>query len=296
MAEIPENSVSQTLNPRHARTRILKLLLRNRKASVGAVILLILALSAVFAPYITSYSPSSQNMRNRLQPPSYGNLLGTDQFGRDSFTRIIYGGRLSLRVGFTAVGIALLIGGSMGLAAGYYGGIIDNVIMRIVDVMLALPGFLLALAIVAALGPGLENVIMAIGIAYIPQFARVMRSSVLTIRELDYVASAQAVGASDWRILLFHVVPNSINPIIVLSTLAMAGAILSAAGLSFLGMGAQPPTPEWGSMIATSRPFIRVAHHVVTFPGIAIFVTVLSLNMVGDGLRDVLDPRMKNIS
>lgn len=296
MADTADTGGGRTLNPRHARTRILKLLLRNRKAAVGAVVLFILAFSAVFAPFITTYSPSAQNMRNRLQPPSAENLFGTDQFGRDTFTRIIYGGRLSLRVGFTAVGIALLIGGAMGLASGYYGGIVDNVIMRVVDVMLALPGFLLALAIVAALGPGLENVIMAIGIAYIPQFARVMRSSVLTIRELDYVASAQAVGASDWRILLFHVLPNSINPVIVLSTLAMAGAILSAAGLSFLGMGAQPPTPEWGSMIATSRPFLRVAHHVVTYPGLAIFITVLSLNMVGDGLRDVLDPRMKNVS
>ncbi len=273
------------------RTKVLKVMFRNKKAVVGAVILLAFAVGAIFAPFLTPYEPHRQDVRNRLQAPSRDNYLGTDQFGRDILTRILYGGRLSLRVGFTSVGIALAIGGSMGLIAGYYGGFIDNLFMRFVDVLLALPGFLLALAIVASLGPGLENVIIAIGIANIPAFARMMRSSVLTVKELDYVAASVAVGCSDFRILLKHVLPNSINPIIVLATLGLAGAILSAAGLSFLGMGAQPPTPEWGSMIATARPFIRVAHYPVTFPGLAIFFTVLSLNMVGDGLRDALDPR-----
>lgn len=273
------------------RTKVLKVMFRNKKAVVGAVILLAFAVGAIFAPFLTPYEPHRQDVRNRLQAPSRDNYLGTDQFGRDILTRILYGGRLSLRVGFTSVGIALAIGGSMGLIAGYYGGFIDNLFMRFVDVLLALPGFLLALAIVASLGPGLENVIIAIGIANIPAFARMMRSSVLTVKELDYVAASVAVGCSDFRILLKHVLPNSINPIIVLATLGLAGAILSAAGLSFLGMGAQPPTPEWGSMIATARPFIRVAHYPVTFPGLAIFLTVLSLNMVGDGLRDALDPR-----
>ncbi len=189
----------------------------------------------------------------------------------------------------------MLIGCTLGLVAGYYGGVIDNVIMRVVDVLMALPGFLLALSIVAALGPGLQNVVLAIGVSYIPSFARMMRSAVISTRELDYVDAARSLGAKDRRIILTHVLPNSISPIIVLTTLRMAGAILSAAGLSFLGMGAQPPTAEWGSMIANSRPFIRVSHWAVTSPGLAIFTTVMCLNLVGDGLRDALDPRLKNV-
>jgi peptide/nickel transport system permease protein len=198
-------------------------------------------------------------------------------------------------VGFLSISFALVVGCFLGLIAGYYGGWADMLIMRVIDILLALPGFLLALSIVAALGPGLENVIMAIGVSYIPSFARMMRSAVLSTRELDYVDAAQALGASDWRIILLHILPNSLSPIIVLTTLSMAGAILSAAGLSFLGMGAQPPTPEWGSMISTSRPFIRVSHWAVTIPGLAIFITVMCLNLVGDGLRDALDPRLKNL-
>lgn len=277
-------------------SRILKQWMRNRRAVVGGVILLVIVSMAIFAPYVTRYEPAKQNMRNRLQPPSGEHILGTDQFGRDTYTRVVYGARLSLRVGFSAISLALLVGSALGLIAGYYGGALDNIIMRFIDILLALPGFLLALSIVAALGPGLDNVIMAIGVSYIPSFARMMRSSVLATRELDYVGAAEALGASDWRIIMFHILPNSISPIIVLTTLSLAGAILSAAGLSFLGMGAQPPTPEWGSMIATSRPFIRVSHWAVTIPGLAIFVTVMCLNLVGDGLRDALDPRLKNLS
>lgn len=275
--------------------RISKQLLRNRRAVVGGILLLLIIGLAIFAPYVTRYDPAKQNMRNRLQPPSREHILGTDQFGRDIYTRVVYGARLSLRVGFMAISLALFVGSALGLVAGFYGGVLDNVIMRLIDILLALPGFLLALSIVAALGPGLENVILAIGISYIPSFARMMRSSVLSIRELDYVDAASALGASDWRIIMAHIVPNAVNPIIVLTTLSLAGAILSAAGLSFLGMGAQPPTPEWGSMIATSRPFIRVSHWAVTIPGVAIFITVMCLNLVGDGLRDALDPRLKNI-
>ena len=207
----------------------------------------------------------------------------------------MYGARLSLRVGFSSILIAIVVGCLLGLVAGFYGGLLDNIIMRFVDILMALPGFLLALAIVAALGPGLDNVIIAIGISYIPSFARLMRSSVLTIRELDYVSAAEAIGSSDARMIFRHILPNSLNPIIVMATLSLAGAILSAAGLSFLGMGAQPPTPEWGSMISAARPFIRVSHWAVTIPGLAIFTTVLCLNLVGDGLRDALDPRMKNV-
>lgn len=275
--------------------RIFKQWLRNRRAVVGAIFLLIIISMAIFAPYVTSHDPARQNMRNRLQPPSKEHIFGTDQFGRDTYTRVVYGARLSLRVGFASIALAFVVGSTLGLVAGYYGGILDNIIMRFIDILLALPGFLLALSIVAALGPGLNNVIMAIGVSYIPSFARMMRSSVLATRELDYVGAAEALGASDWRIIMAHILPNSMSPIIVLTTLSLAGAILSAAGLSFLGMGAQPPTPEWGSMISTSRPFIRVSHWCVTIPGLAIFFTVLCLNLVGDGLRDALDPRLKNI-
>lgn len=275
--------------------RIMKQLLRNRRAVVGGIVLLIIAFMAILAPYVTTHDPVKQNIRNQLQPPSREHFFGTDQFGRDIYSRVIYGARLSLRVGFLAISFALVVGCFLGLVSGYYGGWLDMIVMRVIDILLALPGFLLALSIVAALGPGLENVIMAIGVSYIPSFARMMRSAVLATRELDYVDAAQALGASDWRIIFQHILPNSISPIIVLTTLSMAGAILSAAGLSFLGMGAQPPTPEWGSMIATARPFIRVSHWAVTVPGLAIFITVMCLNLVGDGLRDALDPRLKNL-
>jgi len=275
--------------------RIMKQLLRNRRAVVGGIVLLIIVFMAILAPYVTTHDPVKQNIRNQLQPPSREHFFGTDQFGRDIYSRVIYGARLSLRVGFLAISFALVVGCFLGLVSGYYGGWLDMIVMRVIDILLALPGFLLALSIVAALGPGLENVIMAIGVSYIPSFARMMRSAVLATRELDYVDAAQALGASDWRIIFQHILPNSISPIIVLTTLSMAGAFLSAAGLSFLGMGAQPPTPEWGSMIATARPFIRVSHWAVTVPGLAIFITVMCLNLVGDGLRDALDPRLKNL-
>lgn len=276
-------------------SRVMKQWVRNRRAVVGGVILFIIVFMAIFAPYVTKHDPTKQNIRNQLKPPSKDHWFGTDQFGRDTFSRVVYGARLSLRVGFLSIFFALVVGCLLGLIAGYYGGWLDMLIMRIIDILLALPGFLLALAIVASLGPGLENVIMAIGVSYVPSFARMMRSAVLATRELDYVDAARALGAKDRRILFLHIVPNSLSPIIVLTTLSMAGAILSAAGLSFLGLGAQPPTPEWGSMIASSRPFIRVSHWAVTIPGLAIFTTVMCLNLVGDGLRDALDPRLKNL-
>lgn len=276
--------------------RITKQLLRNRRAVVGGIILLVIITMAIFAPYVATHDPVKQNIRNQLKPPSREHIFGTDQFGRDIFSRVVYGARLSLRVGFLSISFALVVGGLLGLVSGYFGGWMEMIIMRLIDILLALPGFLLALAIVAALGPGLENVVMAIGVSYVPSFARMMRSSVLATRELDYVGAAQALGASDSRIIFLHILPNSISPIIVLTTLSMADAILSAAGLSFLGLGAQPPTPEWGSMIATARPFIRVSHWSVTIPGLAIFITVMCLNLVGDGLRDALDPRLKNLS
>lgn len=273
------------------RRKMWRALRRNPRAVLGTLVMAVIVFAAIFANQLSPYPPNRQNLRNQLQPPSAQHLLGTDQFGRDVFSRIIHGGRVSLQVGFISVGIALLVGGLMGLLAGYYGGRLDSALMWIVDVLLALPAFLLALAIVAALGPSLVNVMIAVGIAFIPVFARVTRAAVLTVREQDYVAAAVAAGSSDLRIMFKHVVPNALSPVIVQITLSLAGAILSAAGLSFLGLGAQPPTAEWGSMLATARPFIRDAHWAVTFPGLAIVITVLVLNMVGDGLRDALDPR-----
>lgn len=264
---------------------------RNVRAVVGGVALLIIFASAIFADQLAPYPPNQQNLRNRFQPPSQEHYLGTDNFGRDVYSRILHGGRVSLTIGFIAVGIALLVGGLMGLLAGFYGGFLDSVISGIVDVLLALPAFLLALAIVAALGPSIVNVMIAVGVANIPGFARIVRSAVLTVREMDYVTAAQAVGSRDPRVMFRHVIPNSLGPVIVQVSLSLAGAILAAAGLSFLGMGAQPPTAEWGSMLNAARPYIRNAQWTVTFPGVAIVLTVLALNLVGDGLRDALDPR-----
>ncbi len=271
--------------------KTMKRIFFNKKAILGAILLIIIALAAIFAPYVTVHDPIQQNVRNRLQPPSSEHWLGTDNFGRDIFSRIVYGGRISLRIGFISVGIAVLFGCSMGVLAGFYGGWVDNIIMRIVDIMLALPGFLLALAIISALGPGINNLMIAVGISYIPVFARLMRSAVLAVIEKDYVTAARALGGDDRQLIFKHIIPNSLSPIIVQATLAMAGSILSAAGLSFLGLGAQPPTPEWGFMIASARQFIRLSHYAVTFSGLAIVITVLSLNLVGDGLRDALDPK-----
>jgi peptide/nickel transport system permease protein len=282
---------SATPRPRHGPRSWWRLLRSNPRTAAGALLLAIIALAAVFADVISPHPPNRQYLRDRLQPPSAQYLLGTDHLGRDVFSRIIHGGRVSLQVGFIAVGLALAVGGVMGLVAAFYGRWVDSVVSGLVDVMLALPGFLLALAIAAALGPSLGNVMIAVGIAFVPQFARITRSAVLQVIEMDYVTAAFAAGSRDPRIMFKHVLPNSLSPIIVQVTLSLAGAILSAAGLSFLGLGAQPPTAEWGSMLNASRAFIREAHWAVTFPGLAIVVTVLALNMVGDGLRDALDPR-----
>ena len=289
-----EVSMERTAAVYDPRRQALRRVLRNRKAVFGMIFLSIIILSAVLAPWISPHDPYRQDLRNRLQGSSSEHWLGTDHLGRDLFTRIVYGGRVSLRVGFFSVGIALLIGGTMGLLGGYFGGWLDTLVMRIVDVLLAMPGFLLALAIVAALGSSMTNVTIAVGIAYAPGLARVTRSAVMGVREYEYVSAARSAGAGDLRIMFRHILPNSMGPIIVQCTLIMAGAILSAAALSFLGMGAQPPTAEWGAMLSAARPFIRVAHHAVTYPGLAIMLTVLSRNMLGDGLRDAFDPRMRS--
>ncbi|PHS36445.1 MAG: peptide ABC transporter permease [Alkaliphilus sp.] len=267
---------------------------QNKAAMVGLAIILILVFSAIFADFIAPYGYDDQDLKARLQGPSMQHFLGTDNFGRDILSRIIYGSRVSLQVGFIAVGIAIAVGGTLGAISGYYGKRLDNVIMRLMDVLLAIPGILLAISIVAALGSGLQNVMIAVGIGSIPGYARIVRSSVLTIREQEFIEAARAVGASDFRIITKHIIPNALAPIIVQSTLGVAGAILSAAGLSFIGLGFQPPTPEWGAMLSTGRNFIRDHWHMTAFPGLAIMITIFGLNLLGDGLRDALDPRLKN--
>ncbi len=266
---------------------------RNRLAIIGGGILLFFLLIAILAPAIAPHDPIQQHLYSRLTPPSKESLFGTDDFGRDILSRVIYGARISLRIGLVSVAIALFVGTAMGLASGYWGGFVDNLIMRFVDVMLAFPSILLAIVIVAIIGPSLNNAMIAVGIVVIPQYARLIRASVLTIREQEYVQAARALGAKDSRIILKSILPNCVAPLIVQSTIGMATAILDAAGLSFLGLGAQPPTPEWGAMLSGGRELILKAPWVLTFPGLAILLCVMGFNLLGDGLRDALDPRMK---
>jgi len=270
-----------------------KRLVKNTGAMIGLAVLMALMLVAIFAPYLAPHPPNRQNPLASLAPPSAEYRLGTDQFGRDILSRLIYGTRVSLRVGLIAVGIAGLIGIPFGLIAGYYGGWIDMAISRVIDLMLAFPGILLALVLVSVLGPSLSNVMIAVGVAASPNYARLVRGSVLSAKENVYVESARAVGAYVSGILVRHILPNILAPIIVLATLGTAGAVLSAAALSFLGLGAQPPTPEWGAMLSEGRNYMRLAWWVTTFPGLAIMVTVLAVNLLGDGLRDALDVRMR---
>jgi len=270
----------------------LRTFLKNKGAVIGTILLLACIGTAVFAPLIAPYDPLDVVGTSRQAPaPRY--LLGTDLLGRDVFSRIIFGARISLTIGLISVAIGLSVGTSMGLPSGYYGGWIDSVIMRLIDTMLALPGILLALVVIAALGPSLANVMIAVGISSIPLYARLVRGSCLSIRELDYVQAAKVIGSSDARIMLRHILPNLVGPVIVLSTLQVGSAILVGAALSYLGMGAQPPTPEWGLMTADGRAYLTRAWWMSTFPGLAIFLVVMTLNMVGDGLRTALDPRMK---
>ena len=270
---------------------IWKRLLKNRLAAAGGVLLLGFLLLAIAAPLAAPRDPYDQNLYERLQPPSLAYPFGTDDFGRDVLSRVIYGARISLRVGVAAVLIALVLGVPIGLVSGYWGGALDQVLMRTMDLMLAFPSILLAIAIVAILGPGLENAMLAVGIVAVPQYARLVRASALSVRGKDYVQAVRALGAGEFRILFFSILPNCLTPLIVQSTLGLATAILDAAGLSFLGLGAQPPTPEWGAMLTGGRELVLRAPWVLTFPGTAIFLTVLAFNLVGDGLRDALDPR-----
>jgi peptide/nickel transport system permease protein len=276
----------------HRLRRFVRRLMRRPGAAVSAAFLLFVIVVSIGAPLIAPDDPDaiSPNLR---QPPSREHPFGTDEVGRDVLSRVIYGGRVSLRVGLIAIGIALVFGTVFGLVAGYRGGWIDASIMRLMDVMLAFPGFLLAIAIVAILGPGLYNVMIAVGIEAIPVYARTARGSVLSVKEEEFVIGARAIGLGHTRILFRYILPNILAPLIVLATLGVGIAILSAAGLSYLGLGAQPPTPEWGAMLSAARSFIRQAWWMSTFPGLAIMTIVLTLNLFGDGLREVLDPRVR---
>lgn len=267
---------------------------RSKMAMAGLFIICTLFFTAIFADIITPYHYAKQNLKETFQYPSLKHPFGTDDFGRDIFSRIVYGARISLQVGFLSVGIAIVIGGLLGAVAGFYGGKLDQMIMRTMDVLLSIPSILLAISIVAALGPGLTNLMIAVGISSIPAYARIVQASVLSIREHEFVEAARAVGSSDVRIIFKHILPNCLAPIIVQGTLGVATAIIIAAALSFIGLGIQPPVPEWGAMLSGGRSFIRNYWFMTVFPGLAIMVAVFGLNLLGDGLRDALDPRLKN--
>ncbi len=266
---------------------------RNRAAVAGAAIVLAFVLLAILAPYLVPYSPVQGALGDRLLPPSAAHWLGTDELGRDVFSRILYGARISLQIQIVSVLIALCIGITLGSVGGYLGGIADNLIMRSMDVLLAFPSIFLALAIIAALGTGLFNLMLAAGISSIPAFARIIRASILSLKEREFVEAAKALGGGSGRIMFRHLLPNCLAPVIVQSTLRMATVLLTASGLSFLGLGVQPPTPEWGAMLSNARSYLIVAPHVATIPGLAIMIVVVGFNLFGDGLRDTLDPRLR---
>jgi peptide/nickel transport system permease protein len=267
---------------------------RNRAAMAGAGIVAAFVLLAVLAPALVPFNPLQGDLNDRLQPPNATHWLGTDELGRDLLSRVMFGAWVSLQIQIVAVVLALLVGVTLGLVGGYFGGRVDNVIMRCMDSLLAFPGIFLALGIIAALGPGLFNLMLAAGISSVPQFARIVRASVLSLKEREFVEAAVALGSGNGRVMFRHLLPNCLAPIIVQSTLRMATVLLTASGLSFLGLGVQPPTPEWGAMLSNARSYLVVAPHVATIPGLAIMVVVVGFNLFGDGLRDTLDPRLRH--
>ncbi len=292
MAEpVPVSEITaHALPARRRRPRWLKVLLADRRASIGLVVLLILVLAAVLAPYVSPANPDSMAY-TMLEAPSWHHPFGTDDLGRDLLSRVIYGARVSLFVGVATVFSSMLVGVVMGVLAGYYGGWLDTIIMRYIDLQWAFPNFIIAVYLVAVFGAGLSNVIIAIALAFLDDFARIARGMVLTIRELDYVEGARALGASDLRLMLRHILPNSMAPLIVQATVSVSYAILAEAGLSFLGLGVKASTPTWGLILSDGRSFITRAWWLGIFPGVAIMVTVLSINFFGDYLRDLLDVR-----
>ena len=286
--------VDSSLERRQSRlSEFKRRLFRNKAAVCGLCVVLLLVVLALFAPIIAPFQPNEMNMLERLSPPSAKHWLGTDNFGRDILSRIIYGSRVSLYVGFVAVGIGAVFGGVLGALGSYYVGRLDNLIMRFMDVLLAIPSIILAIAIVGAMGANLVNLMIAVGISHMPRYARIVRASALSVRKQEFVDAARVSGAGDMRIIFENILPNCMAPIIVQSTLGVAQAILAAATLSFLGLGIQPPTAEWGSMLSDGRQFLRNAPYLTIFPGLAIAIVVMALNLFGDGLRDSLDPKLR---
>ena len=273
----------------------IKRLLRNFAFTSGLLLTVTLLLIALLAPLVAPKDPNVQDTSRRLEPPSREHILGLDDLGRDVFSRIVYGARVSLRVGFSVVLIASIIGVTLGAIAGYFGGIADVLIMRLCDILLAFPGILLAIALVAVLGPSLNNVILALATIGWVGYARLVRGQVLKVREMEYVTAAKALGARSPRVIALHVLPNVINPVIVMATLGLAGSILAEAALSFLGLGVQPPTPSWGAMLTAGRRYLGLANHLAIYPGIAIMLAVMGLNFLGDGLIDALDPKYRKL-
>ena len=297
---MPMSTKQKNPETRHPFLEQLSQLWRNKTAIAGLMIVALFICAAIFAPFLSPHNPVETSLYDQLKPPVWHldgtreHILGTDDLGRDILSRLIYGARVSLIVSVVSVGLAFFFGTLFGSVAGYYKGKLDSVIMRIMDIILAFPYLLLAIVVVAYLGPSLQNAMVAIGITYVPRFARIVRGSVLEECEKDYVTAARSIGAKDWRIIFVAILPNCLGPLIVQTTLSFASAILDAAALSFLGLGAQPPTPEWGAMIARSRSLILRASWVMTFPGLTILLAVLGFNLFGDGLRDALDPRLRD--
>ena len=288
MSETPVSSPAR----RGTRTRLLLRFLRNPLALLGAVLILVIVFAAVFAPWVAPHGPLEMDLLEPYLPPgSPSHLLGTDNFGRDILSRIIYGSRISLLIGIVVVSIASVVGTALGLIAGFYGGWVDNLIMRLVEIFYAFPFLILVIAVIALFGPSIFNVMWVLGLVSWPLYARIVRGQVLTLREIEYVEAARAAGTGPWRIMFRHILPNSLTPILVMATFGIPEAILASAALGFLGLGVQPPTPEWGVMVSEGKDFIRRAPFLITWPGVAIMLVVLSFNFVGDGLRDVLDPK-----
>lgn len=266
---------------------------KNHLAVLGLILLIVMIALVALSGIIAPYGFDEQNYFETFQAPSLRHLCGTDELGRDIFSRLLYGGRVSLTIGIISVGIGLLVGGAMGAVGGYFGGKLDNFLMRIIDILMAIPSVILGVSICAALGPGLVNTMIAVGVASIPNYARILRSSILTVKQQEFVEAARAIGASNGRIIGKHIIPNSMSGLIVQASMGVGRAIISAASMSFIGLGIQPPNPEWGAMLSAGRSYFRDHSHMVLFPGIAIFIAVLSINLIGDGLRDALDPRLK---
>jgi len=293
-----DEAINAHQHPRWERLRyFIHLARKNPLFLIGLGVVVLLVIAAVFAPWITPYPEDAKysiKFASKLKPPSMDHFFGTDALGRDIFTRVVFGARMSIKIGVTVLAIALVIGVPLGLIAGYFGGRIDDIIMRVSDIFLAFPSLLLPLAIAAALGPSITNAMIAIAVAWFPWYVRIVRAQVLTVKEQLYVEAARSIGVSRLRILAKHVLPNSMAPVIIQASMDMGYTILTAAGLSFIGVGARPPTVEWGLMITDARAYFLDFWWTVTFPGLAIFVTVLAFNLVGDGLRDILDPKVRD--